>query len=710
MAAFDPYRDWLNIQDYRRPPDHYALLGLQRYEQDLDKIRRSADARKSAVRSIRPGRHVTDWQKLLDEIEVARGCLLSETDKQVYDRQLREQPTEDESVFEDAADKNASTAASSLIAESEEFHLERAQESEVDQQEPATQQPVTNPLPPPLDEVPTNVGQPEPPESTPVESWTKNLLPPSLDTPSQTTADPAADSRSATVSSAADTVAGASPPGKLLMPPGAPAVAGAEGAGVAADTKPEEMRPGLTLPRASGGARPKLTSSLSLDQLLPPMAQPAVPANSPHVSSVPTAVPVATPVAVVAAAPNTATLEPQIAEPESSSATLFPATLPSEKYRRPKNNRLVTLAVVVCVGVLAYAAYAFTRNGSVDRDQGGSIDQVAVNGKEESQNPQNGLSGNDQPDQRGTADDVGAGNSANDEPETQNESSLDTDMRSEGDVSTEDGPPVVEPGRVVEPGPVVDLGPVVNPGLVVDPDPEEDWTPGGAHVPTDGKMRPEEGDTDPQKTSDSPDPQPMMVEPTEPEPAEPTEPEPPEPTEPEPPELTEAQRTELFAALDEVKRSLATRDLAAASRSRDRAEALALEAPGPHADKVHRMSLLCDYVHEFWDAVRAGMPGVEGKDLKVKNVLIHVVEANEQGILYRYSGKNYRKAFYEMHAELVLLIGEQWLEDTPTSRIFVGAFMAVEPKFGPKKAREEWEAALQGGAEVEELIPILNEL
>jgi len=180
---------------------------------------------------------------------------------------------------------------------------------------------------------------------------------------------------------------------------------------------------------------------------------------------------------------------------------------------------------------------------------------------------------------------------------------------------------------------------------------------------------------------------------------------------PQLPTLTGAQPRELAAALDQVKGSLASRDLAAAQRSMDRAKAIAaVGAPGEHSGRVYRMSLLCDYVGEFWDAVRSGMPAIDGKDFNVGDVMIHVNEANEQGIRYRRTGRSYEHTFFEMPAGLVRAIGEHWLDDTHESRIFVGAFMAVDPAYGVEKAREQWTAALRGGVPVAELIPILDEL
>ncbi|NIP86565.1 MAG: hypothetical protein GTO03_13755 [Planctomycetales bacterium] len=177
------------------------------------------------------------------------------------------------------------------------------------------------------------------------------------------------------------------------------------------------------------------------------------------------------------------------------------------------------------------------------------------------------------------------------------------------------------------------------------------------------------------------------------------------------PQLSESQLTELAAALSEVPRLLGQRKLAEAKQSLQRAQALERQgAEGPHSARVRRMELLCDYVEQFWDAVRQGMPGVEGEDLHFGEMVIHVSVANERGIRYRDRGRNVTWRFYEMPAQLARAIAEKWLDDRPTSQIFLGAFMAVDPKYGVEKARQRWQRARQGGAPVDELMPILDEL
>lgn len=86
---FDPYDEWLGIRPEEQPPNHYRLLGITLFEDDPDVIAAAAEARIVRVRSRQLGQHSEVSQRLLNEIAAASGCLLNQTKKTAYDRQLR---------------------------------------------------------------------------------------------------------------------------------------------------------------------------------------------------------------------------------------------------------------------------------------------------------------------------------------------------------------------------------------------------------------------------------------------------------------------------------------------------------------------------------------------------------------------------------------------------------------------------------------------
>ncbi|NLS94996.1 MAG: hypothetical protein GXX96_22800 [Planctomycetaceae bacterium] len=90
MAAFDPYHRWLGIPPAEQPPDHYRLLGLVRYESDLEVIENAANQRMAHLRSFQAGQNAAASQRLLNEVAAARVCLLTAEKKAAYDAQLRQ--------------------------------------------------------------------------------------------------------------------------------------------------------------------------------------------------------------------------------------------------------------------------------------------------------------------------------------------------------------------------------------------------------------------------------------------------------------------------------------------------------------------------------------------------------------------------------------------------------------------------------------------
>lgn len=91
MADFDPYYQWLAIPPKDQPPNHYRLLGVELFESNVEAIANAADQRMMHVRSFQTGKYSDLSQKLLNEIAVAKICLLNAGKKAAYDQQLRQQ-------------------------------------------------------------------------------------------------------------------------------------------------------------------------------------------------------------------------------------------------------------------------------------------------------------------------------------------------------------------------------------------------------------------------------------------------------------------------------------------------------------------------------------------------------------------------------------------------------------------------------------------
>jgi hypothetical protein len=86
---FDPYRKWLGIPPEEQPPHHYRLLGIAVYEDDPDVISNAADRQMAHLRTFQTGKRGAQSQALLNEVGIAKVCLLNPESKREYDQKLR---------------------------------------------------------------------------------------------------------------------------------------------------------------------------------------------------------------------------------------------------------------------------------------------------------------------------------------------------------------------------------------------------------------------------------------------------------------------------------------------------------------------------------------------------------------------------------------------------------------------------------------------
>jgi len=88
-SEFDPYHRWLGIPPSEQPANHYRLLGLSLFECDREVIRDGAAQRMAHVRTYQLGPNSELSQKILNELAVAKACLLDPGKKAEYDARLR---------------------------------------------------------------------------------------------------------------------------------------------------------------------------------------------------------------------------------------------------------------------------------------------------------------------------------------------------------------------------------------------------------------------------------------------------------------------------------------------------------------------------------------------------------------------------------------------------------------------------------------------
>jgi hypothetical protein len=88
-GAFDPYHRWLGIPLKDQPANHYRLLGLDLCEADTEVIRDAAEQRMAHVRTYQLGQYAELSQRILNELAVAKACLLDAAKRTAYDATLK---------------------------------------------------------------------------------------------------------------------------------------------------------------------------------------------------------------------------------------------------------------------------------------------------------------------------------------------------------------------------------------------------------------------------------------------------------------------------------------------------------------------------------------------------------------------------------------------------------------------------------------------
>lgn len=89
MPDFDPYHKWLGISPKDQPPNHYRLLGIELFEDDVEVIDAAANRVMEFLHGIHEGPHVAQAQGLLNKLSAARICLLNGKRKAAYDAGLK---------------------------------------------------------------------------------------------------------------------------------------------------------------------------------------------------------------------------------------------------------------------------------------------------------------------------------------------------------------------------------------------------------------------------------------------------------------------------------------------------------------------------------------------------------------------------------------------------------------------------------------------
>ncbi|MDB5386829.1 MAG: hypothetical protein JWM11_2475 [Planctomycetaceae bacterium] len=85
---FDPYHKWLGIAPSEQPPNHYRLLGISKFENDVTVIEAAADRALTFLRKHQMGQNHQQANQLLNEVTRAWRCLAKPESRAKYDATL----------------------------------------------------------------------------------------------------------------------------------------------------------------------------------------------------------------------------------------------------------------------------------------------------------------------------------------------------------------------------------------------------------------------------------------------------------------------------------------------------------------------------------------------------------------------------------------------------------------------------------------------
>jgi hypothetical protein len=173
-------------------------------------------------------------------------------------------------------------------------------------------------------------------------------------------------------------------------------------------------------------------------------------------------------------------------------------------------------------------------------------------------------------------------------------------------------------------------------------------------------------------------------------------------------------------AQDENPKAVALRELRAAMGARDLA---AIKAKFEAASKLkggdvayetelNRLELLGNYVTQFWQAVdRAGrtMQAGEPRELKIGDTIGIFVEYENKTLIIKVAGQLRTYPLQTMPAKVALMVAQQELDPkNAKNKIFFGAFLLMDAKGDRKLAKQMWDEAARGKADVKFLLPELD--
>lgn len=163
------------------------------------------------------------------------------------------------------------------------------------------------------------------------------------------------------------------------------------------------------------------------------------------------------------------------------------------------------------------------------------------------------------------------------------------------------------------------------------------------------------------------------------------------------------QKSDFAQAVDDARKAMAARDLAAAKRHVAIASKNAKDQD--QLDQVDRLETLLEYLRQFWDGIQTAMAKLNVTDeIVIKGSRVIIVDSSRDVLVVRAAGKNRRYEIATLPVTLVMMLADQCFAKDVDSRVVIGSFLAVDPKGDRATAKKYWQEGAAADIDTEKLI------
>lgn len=121
------------------------------------------------------------------------------------------------------------------------------------------------------------------------------------------------------------------------------------------------------------------------------------------------------------------------------------------------------------------------------------------------------------------------------------------------------------------------------------------------------------------------------------------------------------------------------------------------------------LETMLNHLTEFWVGTRKAIAAIKsGDEFVAKGETVVVVEVRDKDVDVKAVGVNRTYLLNDLPHLMLLALAEKWFSDAPSSKVFLGAYLAVDPSGDPARARKLWQAASEQGIDMASLMPELD--